>query len=206
MSMNEKRLIGVIVILHLVGIAGIWSPYRADFVLLTPINLIVCLGLVLWNKKASWSFIGLAYLLGFIVEVIGVNTGLLFGEYQYGQTLGLKVWETPLMIGVNWVMVTLTAGYVVNQFLQTTPEWLKIFLGSIFMVFLDFLIEPMAPKLDFWVWKDDIIPFQNYLAWWITSLVMMFLFFKIEKGTRNKVGVALFFVQVSFFLILNLIL
>jgi len=206
MSMNEKRLIGVIVILHLVGIAGILSPYRADFVLLTPINLMVCLGLVLWNKKASWSFLGLVYLIGFLVEVIGVNTGVLFGEYQYGQTLGLKVWETPLMIGVNWVMVTLTAGYVVNQFLRTTPVWLKIFLGSIFMVFLDFLIEPMAPKLDFWVWKDDIIPLQNYLGWWITSLVMMFLFLKIEEGTRNKVGVALFSVQVSFFLILNLIL
>jgi bisanhydrobacterioruberin hydratase len=206
MSMNEKKLIGVIAILHLVGIAGIWSPYRADFVLLTPINLMVCLGLVLWHKKAGWSFIGLAYVIGFLVEVIGVKTGVLFGEYRYGQTLGLKIWETPLMIGVNWVMVTLTAGYVVNHFSQTAPVWLKIIFGSFLMIFLDILIEPVAHKLDFWAWKDDIIPLQNYLGWWITALVMMFIFFKIEKGKRNKVGVALFLVQVSFFLVLNLIL
>lgn len=206
MYLNEKRKIGVIIILHLVGLAGIWSTYRSDFVLLTPINLMVCLGLVFLNKNVNSIFIGLVYLLGFFVEVVGVNTGLIFGEYEYGKSLGLKIWDTPLIIGVNWVMVTFTAGLLVNEFFQKIDLWVKILIGSLLMVFLDILIEPVAPKLDFWAWKGGEIPIQNYFAWWITSLVMMFIFFKTETRSRNKVGVALFLVQVSFFLILNLVL
>lgn len=206
MYLNEKRKIGVIIILHLVGLAGIWSTYRSDFVLLTPINLMVCLGLVFLNKNVNSIFIGLVYLLGFFVEVVGVNTGLIFGEYEYGKSLGLKIWDTPLIIGVNWVMVTFTAGLLVNEFFQKIELWVKILIGSLLMVFLDILIEPVAPKLDFWAWKGGEIPIQNYFAWWITSLVMMFIFFKTETRSRNKVGVALFLVQVSFFLILNLVL
>lgn len=206
MYLNEKRKIGVIIILHLVGLAGIWSPYRSDFVLLTPINLMVCLGLVFLNKNVNSIFIGLVYLLGFFVEVVGVNTGLIFGEYGYGKSLGLKIWDTPLIIGVNWVMVTFTAGLLVNEFFQKIDLWVKILIGSLLMVFLDVLIEPVAPKLDFWAWNGGEIPIQNYFAWWITSLVMMFIFFKTETRSRNKVGVALFLVQVSFFLILNLVL
>jgi putative membrane protein len=38
---------------------------------------------------------------GFFIEAIGVNTGLIFGNYVYKTTLGWKFLETPLIIGVN---------------------------------------------------------------------------------------------------------
>jgi putative membrane protein len=41
------------------------------------------------------------------LEVVGVKTGLIFGEYKYGSTLGIKLFEVPLIIGFNWVFVIL---------------------------------------------------------------------------------------------------
>ena len=40
-----------------------------------------------------------------LTEAIGVNTGLLFGTYEYGANLGFKIFGVPLIIGVNWTVL-----------------------------------------------------------------------------------------------------
>ena len=45
--------------------------------------------------------------LGFGVEVIGVETGLLFGDYEYGSGLGPKVLKVPMLMGVLWWILLL---------------------------------------------------------------------------------------------------
>jgi uncharacterized membrane protein len=205
-----RSILFVLVVLYTVGIIGIGTNYWSPFILLTPINLLVSLGLVLWNHPSKNTalvvFVGLVFIIGWSAEWFGVHTGLLFGQYAYGKTLGPKVAETPLMIGINWVMITYTAGMVVNQIASQQKRWMKIIIAAVLMVGIDFFIEPIAPLLDFWSWENNSVPIQNYWGWLGISLLVQFIFFKLIGDASNKAGSALFFVQLGFFVILNIIL
>jgi len=205
--MNKTNIsIAILVILYTVGIVGIKFGIFGDILSLTPLNLIVSLALLLWNhEKWNRNFIialvvcGVA---GFFVEVAGVQTGLIFGEYTYGKTLGWKWLDVPLVMAVNWLVLIYCAAAVV----QKREEWdvmIKAFAGAIIMVMMDFLIEPVAITYDFWSWKNDVVPTQNYLAWGVISFVLLAIFHKLTPSPlNNKVAIALFFLQIIFFVVL----
>ncbi len=204
----DNRAIAVISILFSVGIVGILTRLHPDFILLTPINLLVTLALVLWRHprwdQRSIAYLGIAYAVGFGAELFGVQTGLLFGEYVYGRVLGWKLWGTPLMIGVNWVIVSYGAGVTVNELGSRLPKWLKATLAAALMVGLDLLIEPVAVRYGFWTWAGAEIPLQNYLGWFVVAWPLLLLFMHWLGDVRNKVGIALFIWQFVFFLVLVL--
>ena len=56
-------------------------------------------------KFLIWCLI--VYTVTFSLEVLGTSTGIIFGSYTYGNTLGLKFLGVPLIIGFNWVFVIL---------------------------------------------------------------------------------------------------
>ena len=45
-----------------------------------------------------------------IAETIGVNFGILFGDYEYGENLGFKIFGVPFLIGINWIVLTFITG------------------------------------------------------------------------------------------------
>ena len=53
-----------------------------------------------------------------IAEILGVNYGLIFGKYDYGDNLGLKLLGVPLLIGLNWVVLTFICGSISNHFIK----------------------------------------------------------------------------------------
>lgn len=208
---RERKEIILIVLLGIfygVGIAGILLPIHKDFILLTPFNLLLSLSLVLANHtgqlvKTIW-LLFICYLWGWFIEMLGVNTGLIFGSYEYGEVLGPKIWGTPLMIGVNWALLIYCAGCWTN-WLLTGLHWLaKALFTAVLMVLLDLLIEPVAIHYSFWTWENEVIPTQNYIAWFFVALPLAGLFILLFPKTTNIVARALFIFQVLFFLILGI--
>ena len=54
------------------------------------------------------------------------------------------------------------------------------------MVFIDLFIEPVAPILDFWEFKDNIVPASNYMGWFLTGIITQTnIFQKIFKFFIN---------------------
>jgi putative membrane protein len=162
--------------------------------------------------KNTFFFIQLLFLFlaAFSLEYVGVNTGLIFGKYAYGESLGIKVGSTPLLIGVNWIIVVYSSLHLV----QTVSKKLNIKLnallasaiGGFLMVLLDVLIEPIAPKLDFWAFENLAVPIQNYTAWFFFGF--MFCFWLIKTGiiSDNPIGWRVYLIQIAFFSILNITL
>lgn len=200
----RTAIIGVLV-LHLMGIIGLASPLAHVVLPLTPVNLVLTgLAMVLF-AKADGRTVALALLLGtfgFLVEVIGVHTGRIFGAYTYGDVLGMKVLNVPLLIGLNWSMLIFAIGVT----LQGTrwPVALKIAAGSLMMVGLDLLIEPVAVHLGFWTWEQGVIPLQNYLAWGAVSLLFFTLFHLLPVKRENPIARYVLLAQVLFFAGMNL--
>lgn len=200
---SAQWAVAILAILYLVGIVGILLPIHPDFILLTPVNLLVSVALVLAHHK-PWtlrtvSYLLVAYAVGFGAELFGVQTGLLFGDYAYGEVLGPKVWGTPLMIGVNWLMLGYCAGVASNHLLGESPFWVRGTLAALLMVGLDVLIEPVAMRFGFWSWEGDTVPLRNYLGWLAVAWPLELLFAYWHTSLRNKVALALFCLQVAFF-------
>lgn len=200
--------IAILVIFYAVGITGILLPLHQDFILLTPFNLLLSLGLVLWHHP-HWSpqtviFLACSYIVGFGAELFGIQTGLLFGDYAYGQVLGPKLGGTPLMIGVNWMLLAYASGVAVNHLAPRLHWFIKALIGSSLMVGLDLLIEPVAIEYGFWSWEGHTPPLQNYLGWFFVALPLLSLFALLQGHIRNKVAIALLLLQLLFFFILGI--
>jgi len=180
-----------------------FKPVNEIVLHLTPINLLGILVLFLW-ANADYSFklfktISLIYIIGILVEVLGVNLNIIFGDYYYGNSLGPKIYGTPLIIGINWLTLSV-ATYGISSYIFRHKTFIILF-ASIFMVFTDYIIEPLAGVLDFWHWSLDEIPIQNYIAWFFVSLIIQLILVKGNFKFNIKLCCALIFSQILFFII-----
>jgi putative membrane protein len=115
---------------------------------------------------------------GFIAEVVGVNTGLLFGKYEYKENLGIKVFGVPLIIGINWGILVF-AGYVITSFI-TQKNWAYLWNGFLCTA-TDLLMEPAAPRLGFWEFEGLRPGLYNYLCWFLMAVFLSFLLYKYSR-------------------------
>lgn len=206
---TENAWILLLLLFYFFGTVGIATEVFKNFFLpLTPLNLLLTLFVFYKvNKDFSVRFLLLSvliFLLGFAVEAIGVKTGILFGSYSYGNLFGFKIFETPVIIGVNWLFLSLSTYGIVQYF---TKKWyFKLIIPPILMTGLDFIVEPVAMKLGFWSWENDRIPFQNYVMWFATSLFIHCIIALFRPTINAKISCIVFVAQLVFFGILNLIL
>lgn len=204
---KEKLVIGVLGIIYLVGIFGSILPaYRTFFLSLTPFTLLLSFCAILFTlstpTKPTFTFLLFSGLVGFTVELIGVNTKLLFGNYQYETNLGVKIAGVPIIIAINWAIVTIGAAHC--SALLSINKITRMIIAAFLMVLFDFILEPVAIKSDFWKWEGGIIPIYNYFCWFFVGLFLQIIYFSKIKHNSNKVIIALFLIMTIFFICLNL--
>lgn len=208
LTYRERLLAFFLIIIYVVGIVGIAIPLHNDFVRLTPLNLVISAAVVWSNEIVSRRTILLylfIFLFGFLAEAYGTNYGILFGNYQYGTTMGWSIWNTPLTAGILWVIVVSGAGSLMNI---CFPKWhiiSKAIIGACLLVGLDIFIEPIAMRLHFWDWASNQVPLQNYIGWYIVSFLQLLVFHYFMPYGKNKIAIVLFLLQWLFFISLNLI-
>ena len=189
-------------LINISGFFGITSDQSEFFLSTTPYVLSLTLLLLLLNHNLSdnKSKIGLIliFFLGLIVEILGVNYGLFFGEYIYGDNFGPKIYKVPYLIGFNWVLLIIATGSLSDKLIKG-KEIYKIFFASSLMVLIDLLIEKSAPKLDYWEFVISPVPFSNYLWWFIFSLCFQYIFFKTVKSKEYNLSSNILFIQFLFF-------
>lgn len=205
-SKRHKAVSLVFVIFYTVGVIGMALPLTFPlFKTLIPFALIFSFVALAFfhSSKIDWKTILVflsIYIISFTIEAIGVNTGQLFGYYNYDNGLGLKLFETPLIIGVNWLFLVYTTAAVVDRF--KLHSIFKIIVASFGMLIYDIVLEQVAPKLDMWHWKNEIIPFQNYLAWFALALFFHSLLKALNIKIQNKLALLILGCQFLFFFIL----
>lgn len=222
---NNKIFIAtaIAILFHVIGLVGILVFNSSVIINATPLNLLLSAGLLIYTqqekKKDFYIFLIVTIITGFIVEVIGVNTSLLFGNYNYGNVLGFKWLEVPFIIGLNWFIIIYCCGISTNTLLNNlltkvaiTPAAPLTFLkatsvitdAATLAVLFDILIEPVAIKLGFWHWNGDgSIPIYNYICWIIISLILLTVFHILKFNKQNKFAINLLIIQFMFFLLLR---
>ncbi|MFN4123048.1 MAG: carotenoid biosynthesis protein [Flavobacteriales bacterium] len=203
--MKPIHAILILIILHTVGWLGLSSDFKDYFLILTPINLLISAILALkFQKKYDKSIILLlitSFTVGFITEVIGVQTSYLFGNYTYGTAMGPKIMGVPLMIGINWMILSYCAAEIVQRFMK--PSIVRPIMGASLLLLLDYVLEPVAIKVGFWWWEGGDVPFYNYVCWFAIGFLLQLLFEKYHKPSNNIVAMWLFVIQFLFFICLQ---
>ena len=194
--------LAVLVIFHAVGFWGLmFSGRPMYFQELTPLNLLLT-NLLLFSLHRNWDsrfilFAVVVAIAGFLAEVIGVHTGMLFGQYKYGNALGIKVADVPLLIGLNWLMLVYSTGTLVNKL--KSSKWVKALAGAGLMLLLDFFLEPVAMHFDFWSWQGNSIPLSNYIGWFGLGFLLQVYFQYVPAYKQNPLAIWVYVVQLTFF-------
>ena len=226
--MNKKYVLKnialfIALLFHVCGLIGIlFTPYKDWFIKNTYINLLLMAALIVLthpkkNKKFYLFFIA-AFIIGFAAEVLGASTGLLFGSYNYNDILGIKLFNVPLIIGINWFIIIYCAGMLTQSYENFMLKRInakgiiinkRMMITSFIMdacflaVLFDWVMEPVAQKLGYWQWGNSKIPQYNYVSWMIVSAVLLAVFRKLNQDKRNIFAVHLFIIQLLFFLVLR---
>ena len=202
---SSKISVFIIWLFHLCGMVGISYGNKDFFLAFTPINLFISFVLLFVNQKQLESkelkSAFLIFFIGMISEILGVNYGLIFGDYVYLDNLGFKIFGVPVLIGVNWIILTFITGSLSSFIFKN--KYVSILMGAILMIGLDLLIEPVAPLLGFWIFDLQKVPLQNYLGWFVIGMITQALFqFKIAEKELTF-STHLLIINAIFFAFLN---
>lgn len=206
---SNNRMIRSIAVIYAVGVVGFVLPItHSIFIRLTPLIIIFSLAVLhfyksdLGNEKQQKRLFFYSFVLtaGFLVELWGVNTGIVFGEYTYGVGLGPKIAGTPPIIGLNWVLMIYLTSAIFSPLKRHVFN--GVVLPSLLMVGYDIIMEHVAPKMEMWSWKNDLIPLQNYLMWGVLALFFHSIRYVLKIRDRNTMALPIFVVQTIFFLLI----
>jgi uncharacterized membrane protein len=196
----------LILVFYLVGVIGFVIPQSNPlFIQLIKWALLFnVLLLVLFHQSAVTAKTLILFLFilmsSFFVEVAGVRTGLIFGHYHYGTGLGIKVLETPLLIGVNWLMLTYV--FVAATDRLQISRLMKTIIGAAGMLLYDIILEQLAAPLQMWYWAGQSIPLKNYLAWFVLALIFQGVLHLFKVKIRNPLIISTLIAQFFFFIAL----
>jgi len=212
----------IALLFHVCGAIGIlFSPYRQWFINNTPVMLITIALLLVITQRAKnrwfYTFVVVVFIAGITVEVIGVHTSRLFGQYSYGNVLGAKINGVPWMVGINWFIIIYCSGVITYQLdewvqkkltgdvkLSSGMQWIAFITdAALLSTFFDWVIEPVAVKMGFWHWQNNIVPLYNYASWFIISALLLAVFRLLPFIKRNQFAVHLFIIQLLFFFMLQ---
>lgn len=193
---------------YAVGLVLFAIPFtRAYFPILTPLTLLLSY-VVLFAQASKWDLKGVLLLLGiavltFGVEAVGVHTGAIFGSYAYGSGLGPKMWDTPLIIGLNWAYLAYATHGMASMWIRM--PFLRVVLAALMMVGYDLIVEAVAPLMDMWQFDSGYPPFQNFVAWFVLALFCVGLLEYAGVKTRNRLSSWFLLTQLVFFAAIYLI-
>ncbi len=140
---------------------------------------------------AGWAmaYLGITFGFAFALEAVGTNSGFPFGAYEYGDMLGVRVTDVPLLIPLAWAMtaypVLLLSRRIAQSF--TSAGVIRYVattaVGAFAMTTWDLFLDPQMVSQDYWVWRDpspalpgiEGIPAGNYLGWLVGSAILIAL-------------------------------
>ncbi len=154
-----------------------WGEWMGGFLIILQGSLLALW--LAWEQGARGAMAAFVIaVLAYLVEGIGVSTGIPFGPYSYTSVLGLQLGgAVPLAIPFAWLIVV-PGAYMTAAALRRTAYILPV--AALLALWLDLLIEPVAAYVTgYWQWQVSGpyygVPTTNFFAWGATALVLVVL-------------------------------
>ncbi|MCD7973352.1 MAG: carotenoid biosynthesis protein [Candidatus Azobacteroides sp.] len=191
---------------YLVGLGLFILPFtRPLFISITALSLLLVIGVILyyhrnWNKQTVLFFLFII-ISSFFFEMAGIRTGKIFGDYMYDRALGIKINGTPLIIGLNWLYLIYATHDIVSR--KFSKPVSRILTGALLMVFYDLFLEWVAPYMEMWHFTTGYPPPENFVAWFLASVVFHSGFEILHIQSNNILARGAFGIQLVFFILIG---
>ena len=118
--------------------------------------------------------------LGFAAEVLGVHTGVPFGDYRYTGGLGPTAASVPIVVGLAWMMMAQPAACVAERISTGRTQ---VVVAAVALAAWDVFLDPQMVHARHWRWQQPRphlpgigdVPVSNFGGWLLVSLVVMVL-------------------------------
>jgi uncharacterized membrane protein len=209
---NERKLLLeykvpiYFIVFYIVGLILFAVPVTRElFISITSITLLLVIAIVFffhkqWNTKTIIVF-GAIIILSFLLEMMGVSIGKPFGMYQYDNGLGLKIFNTPIIIGLNWLFLVYATQAIANNITSITTT--KIIIGSLLMVMYDLIMEYVAPTMNMWHFTTTYPPISNFVTWFLAAFFFHTFLVTNRINVESNTARSLFWIQMVFFIIIG---
>lgn len=193
-------------------------PYVFAFLAVYLVAAVIHLG---WRTTIWFTVVG--YLISFLSELSSINTGFPYGWYYYiDATRDRELWVAgvPFFDSLSYVFLAYCSYATALLVVSPVKAWRwnlvtletrsirrslsVLLLASLFQVFLDIIIDPVALQGKRWFLGQIYgynepgchfgVPLSNYLGWWVVSVLMVLALQLIDarsgRGREKPAGVA----------------
>ena len=121
---------------------------------------------------------------GWLTDVAGVATGVPFGRYSYGGSLGPAALGVPVVIGLAWCMAAWPAYVAAQRLGGRIPRPARVLLAAVALASWDLFLDPQMVAEGHWTWQYPApalpgvaaVPLTNYAGWLLAALALMAAF------------------------------
>jgi uncharacterized membrane protein len=130
-------------------------------------------------------FFLISAVVSYLMEEIGVRTGLIYGAYHYSSALGAKLGDVPILIPLAWFMMiypswmvarSLVRGVAFHSFARLTAT---AAIAAMVMTAWDVVMDPGMSAAGNWIWEHGGsyfgVPLRNYFGWLLTTFLVYWL-------------------------------
>lgn len=127
---------------------------------------------------------------GFVVEAIGVRTGVPFGSYEYNDALGPQLLGVPLVVALAWTMLSYPVMLAARRL---TVRW-SVLVGGFGLAAWDVFLDSQMVGDHRWRWADPTpalpgvpgVPLTNNAGWLLVGTAMMALLAVVAPRERRR--------------------
>jgi uncharacterized membrane protein len=186
-------------VMYLILVEAVWPWVRLPglgnigftvvFVLFALVHCVATEGL-----RRTAVFFAVSAVVSYVMEEVGVRTGLVYGAYHYSDLLGAKLGHVPVLIPLAWFMMIYPSWTVARAMLAGVdtrrPAGVTALaaVAALVMTAWDVVMDPGMAAAGNWVWEHGGayfgVPRRNYLGWLATT----FLVYWIVGWAWRKVG------------------
>jgi len=143
-----------------------------------------------FGNKFAFADLAITTVFAFIIESVGVNTGWPFGVYEYSKTLGLFIFDVPLVVLFAWTMMAYPALIAARRI---AGSWVFLYGGAILMGW-DLFLDPQMVAAGRWTWEvtgrsfpfAPEIPLSNAFGWLLSGLTLIAILHFFLPTERRK--------------------
>jgi uncharacterized membrane protein len=197
-----------VVLIILNALLGMIIPFRVEFLMGYIGALLV---FVVWHAlltkgwRRSLAVFGFSFVVAFTAEALGVNFGLVFGNYYYTKILGVSLFGVPLLAALAWEPIVYAAFCISDMLSQRLVSTLPQSLGKSSTIWIaaigafattawDMMIDPIAVSQGWWVWNGggpyvpyvaNGVPIQNFIGWLGVAFVINLIYGLVVNGIEQ---------------------
>jgi uncharacterized membrane protein len=145
-------------------------------------------------------FFAVSAIISYLLEEVGVRTGLVYGAYHYSDMLGAKLGHVPILIPLAWFMMIYPSWMVARALLRGLDQeslagnTARASIAACVMTGWDMVMDPGMAADGNWTWEKGGayfgVPIHNYFGWLLTTFVVYWIAGYLWRKPSQSAGIS----------------